>query len=76
MQRKLLHSINLHLFWGLQLSVPSFEKGGLRNLKDFYRIYLYGQLTMPLDFLIENMALTAQFQMLIWLVLAKQPINV
>ena len=76
MQRKLLHSINLHLFWGLQLSVSSFEKGGSRNLKDFYRIYLYEELIMLLDFLIENMVLRAQFQMLIWLVSAKQPINV
>ena len=52
MQRKLLHSINLHLFWGLQLSVSNFEKGESRNLKDSYHIYLYGDFTMLLDFVI------------------------
>ena len=52
MQRKLLHNINHYLFWGLQLLVSNFEKEGSRNLKDSYHIYLCGDITMRLDFVI------------------------
>ena len=79
MQTKLLHIISPPLCWEMQLSASNFEKGGLWNLKSSYHQHLHGVLTMLLvkkDFLIQNMTLRSQFQMLIWPVLAKQPIDV
>ena len=53
MQRKHLQSISPPpsppLYWGMQLSVSDFEKGGLGDLKSPYHTYLHGVLTMLLD---------------------------
>ena len=63
----------------MQLSISNFEKGGIGEFNEFLpQIFAWGAYHVPSQKRLFNIkhGLRAQFQMLIWLVLAKQPIYV